>query len=100
VMRKHLRSFELVYRMGGEEFLIVLPGASVEQGSEIAERVRAGVEAARLCGLDITVSVGVAAASRDGVVFESLFRAADAMLYAAKRSGRNRVVAERHALAV
>jgi diguanylate cyclase (GGDEF)-like protein len=100
VMRKHLRSFELVYRMGGEEFLIVLPGASVEQGSEIAERVRAGVEAAQPCGLDVTVSVGVAAASGDGVVFESLFRAADAMLYAAKRSGRNRIVAERHAVAV
>jgi diguanylate cyclase (GGDEF)-like protein len=100
VMRKHLRSFELVYRMGGEEFLIVLPGASVEQGSEIAERVRAGVEAARPCGLDVTVSVGVAAASGNGVVFESLFRAADAMLYAAKRSGRNRVVAEHQPVAV
>ena len=97
VMRKHLRSFELVYRMGGEEFLIVLPGASEEQGSEIAERVRAGVETGRPCGLDVTVSVGVAAASGHEVVFETLFRAADAMLYEAKRSGRNRVVAERHA---
>ncbi len=100
VMRKHLRSFELVYRMGGEEFLIVLPGASTEQGSEIAERVRAGIEAARPCGLDVTVSVGVAAASGDGVVFETLFRAADAMLYEAKRSGRNRIVAEHQPVAV
>ena len=99
-MRKHLRSFELVYRMGGEEFLIVLPGASLEQGSEIAERVRAGVETSRPCGLDVTVSVGVAAAGGTGVVFEPLFRAADAALYEAKRTGRNRVVTERHALPV
>jgi diguanylate cyclase (GGDEF)-like protein len=100
VMRKHLRSFELVYRMGGEEFLIVLPGASLAEGTAIAERVRAAVETARPCGLDVTVSVGVAAASGNGVVFEPLFRAADAMLYEAKRTGRNRVAAERHAVAV
>jgi diguanylate cyclase (GGDEF)-like protein len=100
VMRKYLRSFELVYRMGGEEFLIVLPGATLEQGAEIAERVRAGVEESRPCGLGVTVSVGVAAASGDQVVFERLFRAADAMLYEAKRGGRNRVVAERRPVTV
>ena len=97
VIRKNLRSFELVYRMGGEEFLIVLPGATLEQGTEIAERVRAAIEASRPCGLDVTVSVGVAAASGEHVVFEPLFRAADAALYDAKRSGRNRVVTEHHA---
>ena len=94
VMRKHMRSFELVYRMGGEEFLIVLPDASLAQGLEIAERVRAAVESSRPCGLPVTVSIGVAAASGDGVVFDSIFQAADAALYEAKRSGRNRVVAE------
>jgi diguanylate cyclase (GGDEF)-like protein len=94
VMRKHMRSFELVYRMGGEEFLIVLPDASLQQGEEIAERVRSAIELSQPCGLRVTASVGVAAASGDGVVFELLFNAADAALYEAKRSGRNRVVAE------
>ena len=59
-----------------------------------SERVRAAVATSRPCGLDVTVSVGVAAASGNGVVFESLFRAADAMLYEAKRNGRNRVAAD------
>ncbi len=99
VIRKHLRSFELVYRMGGEEFLVVLPGATLAEGLEVAERVRAAVEESRPGGVDVTTSVGVAAASGEGVVFETLFRAADAALYDAKRDGRNRVVGERHAVA-
>jgi diguanylate cyclase (GGDEF)-like protein len=90
-MRKQLRSFELVYRMGGEEFLIVLPDASLEQGVQVAERLRAAVERSRPCGLDITVSVGVATASADAVAFAPLFAAADAALYHAKASGRNRI---------
>ena len=91
VLRKQLRSFELVYRLGGEEFLIVLPGCSLAEGSAIAERLRAGLEAARPGGLPVTASFGVAAAGGADAAFEPLFRAADASLYAAKRAGRNRV---------
>ncbi|HET6550575.1 MAG TPA: GGDEF domain-containing protein [Solirubrobacter sp.] len=98
VMRKHLRSFELVYRVGGEEFLVVLPDAGLVQGREVAERLRAAIEAARPCGLHVTASVGVAAASGDGVVYERLYRDADGALYEAKRAGRNRVVAAGPAL--
>jgi diguanylate cyclase (GGDEF)-like protein len=93
LLRKSLRSFELVYRLGGEEFLIVLPGVSLAEGFAIAERVRAGVEQARPGGLPVTVSLGVAEAGAPDLAFEPLFRAADAALYDAKRSGRNRVVA-------
>ena len=42
VLRKHLRSFELAYRLGGEEFLIVLPGVALAEGMAIAGRVCAG----------------------------------------------------------
>ena len=91
LLRKTLRSFELVYRLGGEEFLIVLPGCSVTEGRAIAERVRVGLEDARPGGLAVTASFGVAAACDP--VFEPLFRAADGALYEAKRAGRNRVVA-------
>ena len=93
VLRKHLRSFELAYRLGGEEFLIVLPGVGLEEGLAIAQRVCGGLEDARPGGLAVTASFGVAAASGADVEFEPLFREADAALYEAKRAGRNRVVA-------
>jgi diguanylate cyclase (GGDEF)-like protein len=93
VLRKQLRSFELVYRLGGEEFLIVLPGCALPEGRALAERVRAGLEHARPGGLPVTASFGVAAAAGADAAFEPLFRAADAALYQAKRAGRNRVVA-------
>jgi diguanylate cyclase (GGDEF)-like protein len=93
VLRKHLRSFELAYRLGGEEFLIVLPGVAMEEGLAIAHRVCGGLEEARPGGLAVTASFGVATARGAEVAFETLFREADAALYEAKRSGRNRVVA-------
>jgi diguanylate cyclase (GGDEF)-like protein len=91
VMRRSLRSFELVYRMGGEEFLIVLPGADATTACRLAETVREAVEAAGPGGLPLTVSIGVAAAQGTDVIFETLFREADDALYSAKRHGRNRV---------
>jgi len=93
ILRKHLRSFELIYRLGGEEFLIVLPGVGLVEGHAIAERVRVGLEDARPGGLPVTVSLGVASAAGTDALFEPLFRAADRALYDAKRAGRNRVVA-------
>ena len=92
LLRKYLRSFELAYRLGGEEFLIVLPGVALEEGRAVAMRVCTGLQDARPGGLAVTASFGVAAASGAEVAFESLFREADAALYEAKRAGRNRVV--------
>jgi diguanylate cyclase (GGDEF)-like protein len=91
-LRKRLRSFELVYRLGGEEFLIVLPGVDAEGGLEVAERLRASVEDVRPQGIRITISLGLSAGSGEEVDYDVLFRAADAALYDAKRAGRNRVV--------
>jgi diguanylate cyclase (GGDEF)-like protein len=92
-LRKQLRSFELIYRLGGEEFLVVLPGVGLRRGNEIAERLRAAVHEMRSAGIRITISIGVSAASGDAVEFESLFKTADMALYEAKRSGGNAVVA-------
>jgi diguanylate cyclase (GGDEF)-like protein len=92
-IRRNMRSFELVYRLGGEEFLMVLPGASLTEARRLAEHARTALESARPGGLSVTVSMGVAAAQGADVTFESLFQRADEALYQAKRDGRNRVVA-------
>ncbi|MGO8905538.1 MAG: GGDEF domain-containing protein [Solirubrobacteraceae bacterium] len=92
-MRKQLRSFELIYRLGGEEFLILLPGIALESGEMLAERLREAIEEAYPAGVAVTISVGVSAASGERVDYDTLFRTADAALYEAKRAGRNRVVA-------
>jgi diguanylate cyclase (GGDEF)-like protein len=92
LMRKNLRSFELVYRLGGEEFLVVLPGASPAEAEVVAERLRVAIEDGRPAGLDVTASMGVAACQGADVAFKPLFGLADAALYEAKRGGRNRVV--------
>jgi diguanylate cyclase (GGDEF)-like protein len=90
-IRKSLRSFELVYRIGGEEFLVLLPGVDLDAALEIAERVRHAVEISRPGELDLTLSAGVAAAAGGDIRYDELFRAADAAMLIAKRSGRNRV---------
>ena len=90
-IRKSLRSFELVYRIGGEEFLVLLPGVELTEAVEVAERVRRAVTYARPGELDLTLSAGVASASGGDIRYDELFRAADAALLEAKRAGRNRV---------
>jgi diguanylate cyclase (GGDEF)-like protein len=97
-LRRHLRSFELVYRLGGEEFLVVLPGLDLVAGLEIAERLRTTVQATRPAGIPITISLGVSAAHGEHVDYDALFKAADNALYAAKRAGRNCTVAAPHKL--
>jgi diguanylate cyclase (GGDEF)-like protein len=92
-LRKRLRSFELVYRLGGEEFLIVLPGIGLRGGQEVAERLRAAIEESHPTGIPITISLGVSAARGVQVDYATLFKAADEALYEAKHLGRNRVAA-------
>jgi diguanylate cyclase (GGDEF)-like protein len=83
-------------RLGGEEFLAVLPGAGLARAREVAERIRRGVEAqcAQVAGIPValTVSIGVAE-YRDGDGVEGLVARSDQAMYAAKHAGRNRVEA-------
>ena len=93
MIRKDLRAFELAYRLGGEEFLVLVPGADADQSMEVAVRLCDSVAGTRFAdGLAITVSCGVAA-SAPGAPFDydPLFQSADAAMYEAKREGRNRV---------
>jgi diguanylate cyclase (GGDEF)-like protein len=93
LLRKHLRAFDLAYRLGGEEFLILVPGSDVEQTAELAERLREGVVAEAISGgVEVTLSLGVAASERaQRFDYGEIFGEADVALYAAKRDGRNLV---------
>ncbi len=89
VMRATLRAGDSIYRVGGEEILVVLPGASREDAVEIAERLRVAVRERRPVGVEVTVSIGVAVSQADKVNTDDLIARADAALYAAKAGGRD-----------
>jgi diguanylate cyclase (GGDEF)-like protein len=92
-LRKQLRAFDLAYRLGGEEFLILVPGSGIESAAQLAERLRDAVRMDRFGGgLAVTMSFGVWASNHgERFNYSAVFARADAALYRAKRSGRNRV---------
>ena len=90
-IRKSLRSFEQVYRIGGEEFLVLLPGVPLVEAVQLAERVREAVSEANPGGLAMSISAGVAAGAGGDIRYDELFRAADGAMLDAKRAGRDRV---------
>ena len=103
VLRTHLRAFDLIYRLGGEEFLVLLPGSDLELTKMHADRLRAGVsESTMAADVRLTMSFGVSASSPGREFdYDAVFAAADAALYEAKRGGRDQVVADpRPAMAV
>jgi diguanylate cyclase (GGDEF)-like protein len=93
-----VRPGDLVACYGGEEFAVLLPGASPQTAREIAERIRRGVAIAPIAiGEDrlhqVTISAGASGMPAPCTDAEELVLAADRALYAAKGAGRNRVVA-------
>ena len=98
-LRDGVRGTNLVARFGGEEFIIVMPGTDLEEATSIADRLRCEVAGKpfshhSMPDLELTVSVGIAAFRGAGDTADGLILRADKALYAAKRDGRNRVVAE------
>jgi diguanylate cyclase (GGDEF)-like protein len=99
---KTIRSSDLAFRYGGEEMAVLLPSCGREQASDVAEKIRIAVSTSSArtgrFGAKNTVSIGVATFPEDGRVSRALVDTADAALYEAKRTGRDRVVqAGRHA---
>jgi diguanylate cyclase (GGDEF)-like protein len=92
----HVRTYDVVGRYGGEEFLVVLPACGLQDAFEVAERMRAHVARQSIptsAGpLSVTISVGVASGAGDVVDVTGLIFAADKALYKAKHRGRNRVL--------
>ncbi len=96
ILKGLVRDDDLVCRYGGEEFVIILARAGRDAAQRVAERVRATVEGHEVRttehALRITVSIGVASFRNELRAPEDLVKAADEALYAAKETGRNRVV--------
>ena len=103
LIQGQLRTGDTVARYGGEEFVVLLPQASAQHATEIAERIRARIAAKPLLltsgeAIPVTVSIGLAMLTDDTVAREpvelaaQMVAAADQAMYAAKQQGRNRVV--------
>ncbi len=90
-IRKHLRAYDLAYRLGGEEFVVLIPGARMGETGELAERLRESFASTPTVGLDLTMSFGAATSETGHLDFDEVFARADAALYEAKEAGRNRV---------
>jgi diguanylate cyclase (GGDEF)-like protein/putative nucleotidyltransferase with HDIG domain len=86
------REVDTVCRYGGEEFCVLLPRADVEQSIIAAERLRSMIADLKIGELSVTSSFGIATTFNGGVASEKLLELADAALYAAKRTGRNRAI--------
>jgi two-component system cell cycle response regulator len=99
-LRNSVRNVDLVCRVGGEEFLVILPETDAEIAMAIAERIRKSIATkpfnagARSGPLSITISIGIANIETGRDAPNDLLKRADQALYRAKREGRNRVIAE------
>ncbi len=92
LIRSSIRSMDVAFRYGGEEFTVLLPEARLDDAYKVAERIRKTIESkASSKPIPVTVSLGVASWPSDGVTREEIIGCADAALYRAKQAGRNRI---------
>ena len=96
----NVRGIDLACRYGGEEFVVVMPDTDVAFAYQVSERLRHSIETtpfriSRAPGsLNLTISIGIAGSEGESDTAEALLHRADQALYRAKRSGRNKVVAD------
>jgi len=99
-LKRNIRGIDLACRLGGEEFVVVMPDTDLAKAYLVGERLWQCIATApcfageRVGGLDVTASVGVAALEFADDTPELILKRADQALYCAKRDGRNRVVAD------
>lgn len=93
VVLKALNRKQLAGRLGGEEFIILLPNTDINEASDFAEKIRKRIEALSFENPDIkiTVSIGAASFPQHGLTRQALLSVVDQALYKAKNSGRNQV---------
>ncbi len=86
-----IRSVDMAFRYGGEEFTIILPETRLDDAYKVAERIRKTIEAKASAGtMPVTASLGISSWPVDGMTKEDIVSRADAALYQAKQMGRNR----------
>ena len=96
----NVRGIDLACRYGGEEFVVAMPDTDIAFATNIAERLRQSIETTPIQisrdpgQLSITISIGIARCEGEGDTAEQLLHRADQALYRAKRTGRNKVVAD------
>lgn len=93
ILKKSCRTEDIVARLGGEEFIMLLGHCDRDNALRKAERLRSEIAQSKPAGLEVTASFGVADLCEEHTDFDTLFKAADEAVYRAKDGGRNRVVA-------
>lgn len=98
-LRQNTRGIDMACRLGGEEFVIIMPDTDISKAYQVAERLRKCIAGSHFiinqeCSLPLTASVGVATLEKPNDTSETIMKRADQALYCAKRDGRNRVVAD------
>jgi diguanylate cyclase (GGDEF)-like protein len=93
-----IRPYDSVARVGGEEFMVLLPGATLDAACALAERLRSTIEdsvfeVGNRPSIEVTISIGVSEFGRDGDTLDEFLSVADKRLYRAKHDGRNCVIA-------
>jgi diguanylate cyclase (GGDEF)-like protein len=95
IFQSNLREQDILARIGGDEFMVLLTSTEIHEAASIAERIRIAVQSRPMqttrLPLQVTVSVGVATLTMDIVDLDALLLRADEALYAAKRAGRARI---------
>jgi len=95
-IRENLRSYDLIGRIGGEEFLVLSPGTGLDDALILAERIRESVKRNEVIeegkSVSVTISIGLTISQSGDATHEKLLKRADSALYRAKDGGRNRVV--------
>ncbi len=90
-IKASIRNLDMAFRYGGEEFTIILPETRIDDAYNAAERIRKTIETRMSSkAMPLTVSLGIAGWRADGVTKEEVIACADAALYQAKQTGRNR----------
>lgn len=97
ICRMVLREIDIIGRIGGEEFAILLPETSIKEATQVAQRLRMAIEKANVASnsnekIKFTASFGVTVTNNSNLTINELLNQADTALYIAKNSGRNKVV--------
>lgn len=92
ILRLNTRAYDLLFRLGGDEFLIIMPEADLDSAGQIVERIRGSFESLSADDIEVTISIGLASSGfLPGVVLEELIEIADSALLKSKESGKNRI---------